>query len=132
MAYLLDTCAISDFIWNRGNTAERLKAENTATLFISVISRLEIEYGLALNPPLAKKIKPILTSLMLEIPVLDFDEDSALKASHIRAHLRQQGTPIGPYDLLIAATALTHDLVLVTSNTKEFERIEGLTTEDWR
>ena len=45
--------------------------------------------------------------------------------------LRRAGTPIGPYDVLIAAIALAHDLVLVTHNTKEFERVQGLKIEDW-
>lgn len=50
----------------------------------------------------------------------------------MRAALAKRGTPIGPYDVMIGGTALRHGLVLVTSNTDEFERINGLIVEDWR
>ena len=49
----------------------------------------------------------------------------------VRANLEKRGTVIGPYDLQIASVALTHDFVLVTNNTKEFERVEGLQLENW-
>jgi tRNA(fMet)-specific endonuclease VapC len=51
--------------------------------------------------------------------------------SELRAHLSRQGTPIGPNDLMIAAITMTHDLVLVTNNTREFSRIPNLKLEDW-
>ena len=50
----------------------------------------------------------------------------------IRAQLQKLGTPIGSYDLQIAAIALAHNLILVTHNTREFERVEGLKLEDWQ
>jgi tRNA(fMet)-specific endonuclease VapC len=50
----------------------------------------------------------------------------------IRSDLERAGTPIGPYDLMIAATALAHDLILVTNNTREFARVAGLQIEDWQ
>lgn len=59
------------------------------------------------------------------------DEPAALIYGEIRARLEQQGTPIGGNDLLIAATALAHNLILVTHNTREFGRISELNLEDW-
>ncbi|MFM6307447.1 MAG: PIN domain-containing protein, partial [Dolichospermum sp.] len=59
------------------------------------------------------------------------DDISALNAGKIRAQLANLGTPIGYNDLLIASIALSHDLILVTHNTKEFVRVEGLKIEDW-
>ncbi|MEH1963301.1 MAG: PIN domain-containing protein [Nostoc sp.] len=62
---------------------------------------------------------------------LPLDDISALNAGRIRAQLANLGIPIGYNDLLIASIALSHDLILVTHNTKEFVRVEGLKIEDW-
>lgn len=67
----------------------------------------------------------------LELPVLPFDDVDARVAAEIRAVLKRAGTPIGPLDTLIAGQALARDLTLVTRNTREFQRIEGLMLENW-
>jgi tRNA(fMet)-specific endonuclease VapC len=65
------------------------------------------------------------------IGLLSFDEEDARVAGEVRTVLERRGTPIGPYDLLIAAQTLRRDAVLVTSNGSEFGRVNGLTVEDW-
>ena len=67
----------------------------------------------------------------LQFQVVEFDREDARQAGEIRAQLAASGTPIGPYDVLIAGQALARGLTLVTHNTREFERIPGLTCEDW-
>ncbi|WP_246333019.1 PIN domain-containing protein [Aureimonas mangrovi] len=67
----------------------------------------------------------------LQFEVLDLDREDAFRAGQIRARLADLGTQIGPYDILIAGQALARDFVLVTRNTREFERVEGLRIEDW-
>ena len=62
---------------------------------------------------------------------LPFDDQAQIHAAKIRADLADAGTPIGPYDLLIAAIALANNLILVTHSTKEFGRVHGLRIEDW-
>ncbi|MGG6268306.1 PIN domain-containing protein [Leptolyngbya sp. AN03gr2] len=62
---------------------------------------------------------------------LPFEDQAARISGQIRAQLAFNATPIGAYDLQIAAIALSHDLILVTHNTREFERVEGLQLEDW-
>ncbi len=62
---------------------------------------------------------------------LPFQDEAALLSGRIRTELAKAGTPIGSYDLQIAAIALANDLTLVTHNTREFERVEGLQIEDW-
>lgn len=62
---------------------------------------------------------------------MPFDEAAAVIYGDIRAYLDKQGTPIGGNDLLIAATALAGELILVTRNIREFERVPGLKLEDW-
>ena len=63
--------------------------------------------------------------------ILPFGREEVKSAAAIRADLENRGTPIGPYDVLIAGTALANRSVLVTHNTREFERVEGLRLEDW-
>ncbi|MEM6713811.1 MAG: virulence-associated protein [Cyanobacteria bacterium P01_D01_bin.6] len=61
-----------------------------------------------------------------------FDKNSAQICGQLRAHLSSQGTPIGAYDLQIAAIALANQLTLVTHNVREFSRVRGLGIEDWQ
>ena len=63
--------------------------------------------------------------------MLPFDADDALAAGEVRTALELRGTPIGPYDVLIAGHALRHGATLVTANTREFSRVPGLMVEDW-
>lgn len=66
-----------------------------------------------------------------DFEVIDFDREDARVAGEIRAKLNRAGSPIGPYDVLIAGQAKARDLILVTNNVREFERVEGLRVEDW-
>jgi tRNA(fMet)-specific endonuclease VapC len=63
---------------------------------------------------------------------LPLDDNLAIEAARIRAALAAAGTPIGPYDLLIAATAAAYNLTVITCNTAEFARVPGLAVEDWQ
>jgi tRNA(fMet)-specific endonuclease VapC len=93
---------------------------------------MELRYGLNLNPQRAQKNEPIITNLIKPIAILPFNTPEAEKAAEIRAILKSQGQPIGAYDILIAATALRHQLIMVTANQREFERVPNLQTENWR
>ncbi len=132
MRYLLDTCVISDFIKGEPNTQARLKQTPPTDIAVSVITVMELRYGLQLNPQRAQKIEPVITSFLSSITLLPFGISEAEQVAHIRAILRSQGQPIGAYDVLIAATALQYNLVMITANQREFERVPGLQTENWR
>jgi len=132
MIYLLDTCAVSDFIKGIPATLKQVKEKEPGMIAISSISRMEIEYGLRLNPERAKKILPVLQAFLSSIRIQPFGDADAQAAGAIRAALKREGRPIGSYDVLIAGTALARGLILVTSNTGEFSRIGGLLLEDWR
>jgi len=67
----------------------------------------------------------------LRFPIIEFDSEDAREAGELRAWLTLQGTPIGPYDVLIGGQARARNLVLVTRNTGEFRRVPGLKIEDW-
>lgn len=132
MRYLLDTCVISDFIKGEVGTQARIKQTPPADIAISVITLMELRYGLQLNPQRAQKIEPVMASFLSSVTMLSFDVSESEKAAEIRAMLKTQGRPIGAYDVLIAATALQHQLIMVTANQREFVRVPGLATENWR
>ncbi len=132
MKYLLDTCVISDFVKGDQNVMTRLKSYSPDDLAISSVTAMEIEFGLQLNPARAKKIQSIIRQLLVSVHILPFETSDAVATAKIRAILQKQGRPIGPYDVMIAGTALSRSLIMVTSNTKEFNRVEELELQDWR
>lgn len=132
MKYLLDTCTVSDFVKGQPNVLARVKATSPNLIAVSALTRMEVDYGLALNTERAKKLAPILDAFFSTIATLPFDQSDAQAAAAIRAALKIQGQPIGSYDVLIAGTGLARGLVVVTSNVGEFKRVSGLHVEDWR
>jgi len=132
MKYLLDTCTVSDFVKGQPNVLARIKAISPTFIAVSALTRMEVEYGLALNAERARKLAPVLQAFFSTISTLPFEVADALAAAAIRAALKTKGQPIGAYDVLIAGTALARGLVVVTSNVGEFQRIGGLQVEDWR
>lgn len=132
MRYLLDTCVISDFVKGEPGTQIRLKQISPADIAISSITVMELRYGLALNPQRVQKVDSAIASLLASMTILPFNLKEAKQAAQIRAMLKFQGQPIGAYDVLIAATALQHQLLMVTANQREFDRVPSLRTENWR
>jgi tRNA(fMet)-specific endonuclease VapC len=129
---LLDTNVISDFVRGEAGVLKRLRAQPREAVAISVVTAMEIEYGLRLNPPRARRIEPVLHALLSSIAVLPYAVEDALATASVRASLHRAGKPIGPYDAMIAGTALRHGRVLVTANVREFKRVGGLLIENWR
>jgi tRNA(fMet)-specific endonuclease VapC len=102
-----------------------------AALVLSVIVLFELRYGAAKSPNRDRNSRRIDDFLSGAISVLQFEPDDAREAADIRAALARAGTPIGPYDVLIAAQARRRGAVLVTANQREFGRVPGLRIEDW-
>ncbi len=98
---------------------------------VGSIVLFELCYGIARSLRPEKNTKSLRDFLAGPIQVLDFNPEDAARAGEIRAHLEIRGTPIGPYDLLIAAQALRTETTLVTANFAEFARVPGLRWEDW-
>lgn len=132
MGYLLDTCVVSDFVKAEENTLRKLKSISPAEIFISSLTVMEVKYGLAINPERAIKIQPLIDPFLQAITILPFGLTEANQAAKIRSILKTAGSPIGAYDVLIAATALTHNHIVVTSNVREFQRVPDLQIENWR
>lgn len=131
MIYLLDTCILSLFARGSQPVLTRVKRTPPETIGLSTVTVMEIAYGLALNPARAVRLRPVLDAFIGAVKIIDYDSDAAHETASLRAVLRAKGTPIGPFDTMIAGTALARGLVMVTANTGEFRRVDGLTLEDW-
>ncbi|MBW4646066.1 MAG: type II toxin-antitoxin system VapC family toxin [Goleter apudmare HA4340-LM2] len=132
MGYLLDTCVVSDFVKGEKNTLKKLKSISPTDIFISSLTVMEVKYGLAINPERAIKIQPLIETFFKAIITLPFALTEAEQAAQIRSILKIAGSPIGAYDILIAATAVTYNHIVVTSNVREFQRVPSLQVENWR
>ena len=132
MKHLLDTNVLGDFVRDQAGVRNRLRGSAIGDVAISAITEFEVEYGLQRAATLSVVIERAMRDLLQAIPILPFEREDARLAAVVRNQLAAAGTPIGPYDLLLAATALRRGLVFVTHNTREFERVPGLNLEDWR
>ncbi len=134
MTYLLDTNACIALINGRpGRVRERFALASTAgePILTSSVVVFELWYGVAKSAQRQSNETRLSAFLAGPLEVLEFDEDDAHIAGSIRAHLEGVGTPIGAYDLLIAAQGVRRGAIVVTSNASEFARIPELRWEDW-
>ena len=132
MTLLLDTDTCIHLL--RGNEAvvSRAREHSPADLAVSAITRYELLYGVERCSPGWKKREGGKVLLLLEhMAILPFTGVTAAHAAFLRAGLEAKGHPIGPMDVLIAATALECDLPLVTRNLGEFQRVPGLKCVNW-
>ncbi len=108
----------------------RLEQLPIEAVCISVITKAELLYGLALMPT-PEKYRSAIEAFLQYAQVLDYPEAAAIHYAEIRAALKREGQMIGSNDLLIAAHARSLDLALVTNNVREFGRVAGLRIENW-
>ncbi len=130
--YLLDTNTCI-FIKNRKpeHVLNRLKLAIDEGVYLSSVSVAELQFGVYSSQNIEKN-RVSLTEFLAPFEILDFDDNDAEAFGKLRSDLKRRGELIGPYDMLIAAQAMTRNLVLVTNNTDEFRRIPGLQLEDWK
>lgn len=129
--YLLDTDICIYLIKNRPPEAiEQFRQHSPQEVAISIITMFELEYGVQ-KSDYQKRSEDALAKFLQPLNLIYMDHPAAKEAAAIRAQLEKQGLPIGPYDLLIAGLARSRDLTLVTNNTHEFKRIDGLHLENW-
>ncbi|MBD2458756.1 type II toxin-antitoxin system VapC family toxin [Nostoc sp. FACHB-87] len=131
MKYLLDTNVCARYLNGRSlSIRERLRSTNVEDIAVCSVVKAELFYGAmrSIDPTRTLFRQQEFLKLFVSLP---FDDSTALVYGRIRAELLASGTPIGPNDFQIAAIALTHNLTLVTHNTREFSRVSGLAIEDW-
>ena len=129
MRYLLDTNTLIAILNDRRSKAsKRLRRHEPSAVVTSSIVIHELYFGAFKS---GRPIDNVARLDELQIPTLALDREDARSAGEIRAVLKKAGTPIGPYDILIAGQAFARNLILVTNNTREFARVSGLQIEDW-
>lgn len=131
MAYLLDTDIVIYWLPDRfPQIQEQIDRIERSDIFFSAISVAELYFG-ARNSSHPQDNQALIDELVSWVTVLDFDHAAGVLFGRIKAELKQSGKLINDSDLFIAATAISHDLVLVTNNLRHFERIPFLRLEDW-
>lgn len=129
--YLLDSnVCIRLLNESHAGAARRYRTLSPREVALCSVVKAELLHGARRSRKVEENLQ-LLTTFFAPLVSLPFDDRCAEEAAQIRADLAAQGTPIGPNDLLIAATARAHDLVLVTHNTGEFSRVTGLRLDDW-
>lgn len=132
LRWLLDTTALSEPIRKRPSAAFLARLERTppGELATSSICVMELRYGCALkgDPALWERIRK---QVLSQVEVLPFGAEEAQRCGDVLAELSVRGRPVGIEDAQIAATALEHDLTVVTGNVRHFARVHGLRVEDW-
>jgi tRNA(fMet)-specific endonuclease VapC len=129
--YMLDTDSCS-YIMKRSNDAILRRLQNVAVsdVCVSVITKAELLYGVAVSPQ-QQRDEAALNAFLWHVEILDFPDTAASHYAKIRAALKARGEMIGANDLLIAAHARSLGLILVTNNTREFGRVPDLKVENW-
>jgi tRNA(fMet)-specific endonuclease VapC len=129
--FLLDTNACIRILnGSSPSVAARLQGTNPSDVRLCSVVKAELLYGARKSVRVDENLR-LLRRFFAPFVSLAFDDRCADEAGLIRLDLERSGRPIGPNDLLIAATARAHDLVLVTANTREFGRVPGLRVADW-
>lgn len=129
MQYLLDANVVIALMSSKeSQLSRRARTHHPYDIGISSVVIHELYYGAFKSQRQEHNVERV-DRLMFE--VVPFDNEDARQAGLVRATLAKEGTPIGPYDVLIAGQAIARDLTLITHNTSEFARVAGLRIEDW-
>jgi tRNA(fMet)-specific endonuclease VapC len=130
MAYLLDTNILIYFFKNQGAVRQRMAQQQDTNIHLCTPVLWELLTGAYKSEHPNTQLNK-LAAVQRRFRVHAFDEASAEQAARAWAQLERQGSPIGNIDTLIAGIALAQSLTLVTRNTREFERVEGLQVDNW-
>lgn len=131
MRYLLDTNVCVMYLNGRSESVrDRFLSTPSDDIAVCSVVKAELFYGAfrSNNPTRTLERQQAFLARFVSLP---FEDEAALLAGRMRASLAGTGTPIGAYDLQIAAISLANDLTLVTHNTREFERVDELRIQDW-
>ena len=126
---MVDTNTVIHYLKGREPVVSRWQAASPRELMIPSVVAYEIQYGMLKIG--SRRQNALVFGLLAGLEQVAFDRDAANESARIRVELEGRGLVIGPLDLLIAGTALSRNATLITNNTKEFSRIEGLRLADW-
>ena len=129
--YLLDTNICIYGVKNSYPAlTQRLLTVPPIDIYVSAVTIGELEYGCS-KSKLGERSRNIMEMFLAAYSVLPFTREDAILFGRLRAELAMKGTPIGPYDIQIAALGVSRNLTVVTHNVGEFSRVAGLKVEDW-
>jgi tRNA(fMet)-specific endonuclease VapC len=128
--YLLDTNTCIFIMKKIPALVKRFRVSQSSGIAISSITLAELEFGVS-NSGEQERNRNTLLAFSTLVEILPFGASASAEYGRIRATLEKSGTPIGALDTLIAAHAKSENLTLITNNTREFQRVEGLLIEDW-
>ena len=129
MKYLLDTDSVSFALRGQGGVGARIRACNPSDICMSAITLAELRYGADRKG--SRKLHGLIDTFAAAIEVVSFDEAAAAEFGRIGSILAERGTPIGEFDVLIAAHAVVLRCTLVTNNVRHFSKVPGLSVENW-
>jgi tRNA(fMet)-specific endonuclease VapC len=128
-AWMLDTDSVSLALRGQGRVAARILEHRPSEICISSITLAELRYGAETRR--SRKLRRLISTFEDSVLVMPFDQDAATRFGVVGAGLARKGEPIGTFDTLLAAHALSLGVVFVTNNRRHFERVPGLETENW-
>lgn len=128
--YMLDTNIVSHMIRvPEGEVVRRVENVGSDTLCISALVASELRYGAVKRG--SERLSSLVENMLERLDIVAYESSAAVHYAGIRDQLTRNGSLIGAMDMLIAAHARALDLILVTDNTREFSRVEGLNIENW-
>ncbi len=127
--YLLDADTVSYALRGQGRVAERILQHPPSELAISSVTLAELWFGAEAKR--SAKLRHAIRRFVKDVSVVAFDEAAAERFGAVAAALSARGVPIGTFDTLVAAQAVALGAIVVTNNTKHFERVPGLSVENW-
>ncbi|GGX48398.1 type II toxin-antitoxin system tRNA(fMet)-specific endonuclease VapC [Saccharospirillum salsuginis] len=130
LKYMLDTNICIYTIKNKPEQVRVAFNQHHDQLCISTITLMELIYGAEKSAAPDRNLE-VVEGFAARLEVLDYNTEAAAHSGQIRAELARNGTPIGPYDQMIAGHARSRGLILVTNNVREFERVPGIRVQDW-
>jgi tRNA(fMet)-specific endonuclease VapC len=130
LKYMLDTNICIFTIKDKPQEVRQAFNRHHGQLCISSVTLMELIYGAEKSAAPEKNLE-VIEGFVARLDVLSYDNLAAEHTGQLRAELARNGTPIGPYDQMIAGHARSRGLIVVTNNLREFERVPGLRTEDW-
>lgn len=130
LKYMLDTNICIFTVKNRPVHMREVFNRHHGQMCISTVSLMELIYGAEKSASPERNLA-VVEGFAARLDVLPYDEIAASHTGQLRAELAKSGTPIGPYDQMIAGHARSRGLIVVTNNLREFDRVPGLRVEDW-
>ena len=129
MRYLLDTDSVSYALRGQGDVADRIRKQRPSELCLSAITLAELRFGADRKG--SRKLHGLIDTFASAVDVIPFDDVAATEFGRVGTLLAERGTPIGEFDILIAAHAVALRCTLVTNNTRHFSKVPGLSLENW-